>query len=184
MGDPHSPGMAIGACAWMEKKWLSSLADTDKSTFTAKRYMDDVIIFYTDKYNASEAINDCYNTPLALEDAKHDTFLETTFAITGENEIRHWLKNENRPGEAPKIWRYAHFHSHMAYDQKKAVLKACLKKVHKMASDNTALRASAINKLQEFGRLKYPYKLLWTMCTTLGVETRNPTWFDVRDDMR
>ena len=52
MGDPHSPGMTIGACAWMERTWLQSLSHADKLTFTAKRYMDDVIIFYTDKFDA------------------------------------------------------------------------------------------------------------------------------------
>ena len=29
-----------------------------------------------------------------------------------------------------------------------------------------------------------PYKLLWTICTTMGVQTRNAVWFQVRDDMR
>ena len=71
----------------------------------------------------------------------------------------------------------------MAFDQKKAVLKACLKKVHNMASDNASLYMSATRKVQEFRNLRYPDKLLWTMCTTMGVQTRNPTWFDVRDDM-
>ena len=37
MGDPHSPGMTIGACAWMERTWLQSLSHADKLTFTAKR---------------------------------------------------------------------------------------------------------------------------------------------------
>ena len=25
MGDPHSPGMCIGACAWMEHEWMQTL---------------------------------------------------------------------------------------------------------------------------------------------------------------
>ena len=72
----------------------------------------------------------------------------------------------------------------MAHNQKKAVLKACLQKLYKMASNNAVLHTSAVQKLQEFGRLEYPYKLLWTLCTTMGVETRNTVWFDVRDTMR
>ena len=50
-----------------------------------------------------------------------------------------------------------------------------------MASDPTALKTSAVQKLAEFARLKYPSKLLWTACTTMGVNTRDPTWFRVRE---
>ena len=53
-----------------------------------------------------------------------------------------------------------------------------------MASDNGVLYTSAVQKLQEFGRLQYPYKLLWRMCTMMGVETRNATWFEIRDTMQ
>jgi hypothetical protein len=30
MGDPLSPGMTIGACAWMEKEWMQTLTEEDK----------------------------------------------------------------------------------------------------------------------------------------------------------
>ena len=52
----------------------------------------------------------------------------------------------------------------------------CLKKVHAMASDK-----SAQDKLHEFFTLKYPAKMLWGACTTMGTHTRDPAWFDVRD---
>ena len=84
---------------------------------------------------------------------------------------------------APKIWRYAHFHSQMPFQQKKSVLMACLQKVNFMASDNEMLKSSAIQKLREFDRLRYPRKLLWVVCTTMGVQTRNATWFDIRDEI-
>ena len=61
------------------------------------------------------------------------------------------------------------------------MLTACLKKLQKMASDPIALKTSAVQKLAEFARLKYPSKLLWTACTTMGVNTRDPTWFRVRE---
>ena len=38
MGDPHSPGMCIITCAWMEKEWQQSLDDDTKSRFMAKRF--------------------------------------------------------------------------------------------------------------------------------------------------
>ena len=49
-----------------------------------------------------------------------------------------------------------------------------------MSSDDNALIPSALQKLNEFIRLDYPAKLLWTACTTLAVTTRNPTWFKIR----
>ena len=35
MGDPHSPGMAIGACAWMEKLWMETPHEDTKKYFRA-----------------------------------------------------------------------------------------------------------------------------------------------------
>ena len=43
MGDPHSPGMCIGACAWMEKEWMNTIEESKKKFFRFARYMDDVI---------------------------------------------------------------------------------------------------------------------------------------------
>ena len=60
---------------------------------------------------------------------------------------------------------------------------ACLKKVHSMASDKKALRQSAQRKLDEFYTLQYPTKMLWSVCTAMGVNTRDTTWFDIRDDI-
>ena len=175
--------MTMGTCAWMEKTWLRNLPPDVRPKIMAKRYMDDIILFSAQQVNAEDMLQTCYHKPLKLEDARNDTFLETTFKIRDGTHIQHWLKNDNEPNTPPKVWRYAHFHSYMAFDQKKAVLKACLKKVHHMASDNDSLYMSAIHKVQEFRNLQYPYKLLWTMCTTMGVQTRNPTWFEVRANM-
>ena len=62
-----------------------------------------------------------------------------------------------------------------------ATLMACLRKVHGMASDGLALRSSALQKLAEFAALRYPPKLLWSACTTMGVATRDTIWFRVRE---
>ena len=189
MGDPHSPGMTIGTCAWMEKEWMTTIHNDAKPFFKIKRYMDDILMFYAEtnglQYNKllqDFGRSECYFPPLTLEDAKQDTFLETTFEIR-DNKIRHWLKNENTPYQPPKVWRYSHFRSHMAFQVKRGVLQATLKKVQAMASDRRALYHSALQKIAEFQRLQYPRKMLWTACTTLGVQTRETTWFDVRDDM-
>ena len=92
-----------------------------------------------------------------------------------------WLKNDNIQGTDPKVVRYAHFHSHADFGQKRATLMACLRKVHGMASDGLALRSSALQKLAEFAALRYPPKLLWSACTTMGVATRDTIWFRVRE---
>ena len=68
----------------------------------------------------------------------------------------------------------------MAFEQKKSIMMACLKKVEKMASDNKLLYHSGLQKLHEFENLNYPLKMLWTACTTMGVISRNPTWFEIR----
>ena len=46
MGDPLSPAMTIGTCCWMERRWMSTVSDTEKLYFRAKRYMDDILFMY------------------------------------------------------------------------------------------------------------------------------------------
>ena len=143
--------------------------------------MDDLLVFYAagagwdEERFLKDLCNECYLPPLKLEDGGDGTFLETSYRITKTNRIRHWLKNENAIGRPPKTWRYAHYNSYASFAQKRATLMACLKKVHKMASDAPALKTSAAQKLAEFSRLQYPRKLLWTACTTMGVTSRDPT---------
>jgi hypothetical protein len=65
---------------------------------------------------------------------------KTTFEISC-NRFRFWLKNANAGGEK-KVWRYQHFDSYATYEQKRATLTACLRKVQRMASDRDALESS------------------------------------------
>ena len=115
MGDPHSPGMTIGTCAWMEHEWLQTVHPDVQNLFTAKRYMDDLLVFYAqnDRWDHEKLLgdltNECYFPPLRLEDGAEGTFLETSFKITATNRIRYWLKNQNEREAA--VWRYAHFAS-------------------------------------------------------------------------
>ena len=52
-----------------------------------------------------------------------------------------------------------------------------------MASDYDVVRSSALQKVSEFAALKYPRKMLWTACTTMGVTTRDTAWFRVREQL-
>ena len=190
MGDPHSPGMCIGACAWMEKEWMATLTAETKRYFKAKRYMDDILFCYATnpQFDAQTLMADlshshCYLPPLKLEQAPPDTFLETTFRIEN-NHITYKIKNENHENAPPKTWRYAHFKDHTAFAQKRSVLQATLMKVHNLASDNENIYVSAKQKLAEFRRLQYPERMLWTACTTVGVRTRRRIWFTIRDELR
>ena len=116
MGDPHSPGMTVGTCGWMENEWMQKLDANTKENFIAKRYMHDILLFYVvrpdfdhEEFKKRFCESECYLPPLRLEDGGENTFLETTFEITEQNTIRYWLKNDNRIDAPPKIWRYAHF---------------------------------------------------------------------------
>ena len=102
---------------------------------------------------------------------------------SGFGRIEHWLKNTNEIGKEPSVWRYAHYDSATDFKQKRAVLMACLQKVQKMARDGAALQLSASQKLAEFSNLRYPRKMLWTACTTMGVTTRDTAWFRVREHL-
>ena len=184
MGDPISPGMTIGACAWMEQQWQMTIADTDKLNYTAARYMDDILMIYAkaprwdhERFLQDFDKSECYHPPLKLEDAKDDTFLETTFELKN-NQFRFWLKNDNT--RTTKIWRYQHFASASAFTQKRATLVACMRKVQSMASDKRALVESATIKLQEFAKLRYPTSVLRGACTFLAATTGTYEWIQVR----
>ena len=185
MGDPHSPGMTIITCAWMEKEWMAGIDDGTKRYFRAKRYMDDILLVYAENRSWDHARfltdwvrSECYMPPLSLEDAKEGTFLETTFEITAANTIRRWLKNEAKTGES---WKYAHYNSHSSRTQKRAVLVACLRKIHLMANDVGGLYFSAIRKLKEFENLEYPVGMLRNACNRLGATTGEGAWIGIRN---
>ena len=189
MGDPHSPGMTIGACAWMETEWLASLSEDVKSSFRAARYMDDILMLVAkhDQFDHDAFFDDfkrseCYWPPLKLEPAKADTFLETTFSIE-KNNLRYWLKNDNTADCPHKIWRYAHFQSYATFEMKKKVLIATLLKLHDMASDDGVLCESALDKLHEFARLGYPPGLIARVCGIMAARTRNTMWFRIRNTL-
>ena len=181
--------MTIGSCAWMEQEWLKTIDASDRKFFRAKRFMDDIAIVYasTPQWDSERFIADftqsqCYQEPLKLEPGKDGTFLETRVWIRN-NQIRHKLKNDNEGGEI-KVWRYMHFHSNAPFVQKRATLTACLRKVHRMASDTDILRVSALDKVAEFRRLRYPLGLLRKACAYLAATSGARQWLDVRDTLR
>ena len=188
MGDPISPGMTVGTCAWMENEWMTWLSAKDKEMFRAKRYMDDILLIFSKnpgwdykKFVADFERSECYQAPLTLEEGGRGTFLETTFELQANGTFRHHLKNENNMGERPKIWRYTDWRSHGRYEQKRALITGRMRAVHKMASDKLALRQSALQKLNEFKRLGYPPGLLRGVCNFMGATTGEGTWIGVRN---
>ncbi len=73
MGDPHSPGMTIGTCAWMEHEWLQTVHPNSRENFLARRYMDDLLVFYArhsgwdEERFLKDISSHCYLPPLRLE---------------------------------------------------------------------------------------------------------------------
>jgi len=173
MGDPISPGMTIGTCAWMENEWMQSLAEPDKRYFRMKRFMDDICVAYVDhpRWDSAAFLQDlekshCYQEPLKLEAGRDGTFLETRFWIEN-NRIRFKLKNDNET-HIDTVWRYQHWESNSTFLQKRATLTACLRKVQSMASDPVCLGDSALAKIAEFRRLRYPLSVCQKACNYLG----------------
>lgn len=188
MGDPHSPGMTIGTCAWMENKWMKTIPKEMKTTFRTKRYMDDVLMVYAEneKWDIEKIKRslwqECYSPPLKLEPGTQGTFLETRFEITNDGEIKQWLKNDNEDGKN-KIWRYMHFESYMPFGQKRSIMMACLAKVQERSNDWKKMEKSILDKLYEFLKLDYPKGMLVKACTEMGKKTRDATWFEAREQI-
>jgi len=124
--------------------------------------------------------SECYMQPLKLEDSKPDTFLETSFEIKG-NRVDHWLKNDNKHGEEPRIWRYQTYASYVPFARKKANLLASLTKVERMANTQAQLMQSAKAKLWEFERLGYPRGLRRLACAYIATTSGNGVWLQIRN---
>ena len=188
MGDPHSPGMTIGTCAWMENEWMKMIPKEMKETFRIRRYMDDVLTIYAEneKWDMRKLRKDlweeCYFPPLKLEPATQGTFLETRFEITEGGKIKQWLKNDNEDGQ-DKIWRYMHFDSYMPLEQKRSIMMACLAKVQERSNDWKKMEKSILDKLYEFLKQGYPKGMLVKACTEMGKKTRDVTWFEAREQV-
>ena len=127
------------------------------------------------------ARSECYWPPLKLEDAKEATFLETTFDLKEDGELQYWLKNDNEASR--NVWRYQHYRSHAPFAQKRALVIASLRKVHRMASDQRCRYRSAIAKLREFVALSYPLTLLRSTCNRLAYTTGDTVWIAVRNSI-
>ena len=166
MGDPLSPGLTIGTCAWMEAQWLDGIDSNSKEFFRAARYMDDILMFSSTskKWDQQKFLDDfkrsdCYWKPLKLEDGDPGVYLETQFSNKGQS-FR--IKNNNE--QELRVWRYHHYNSHIDLTTKKATFLATLKKVHQMASDSQQLHISAEAKLKEFANLSYPSRIRKHQC--------------------
>ena len=147
--------------------------------------MDDILCIYAenDKWDHTKFLQDLckskvYVAPLKLEDGAGNTFLETRFNIE-DTSIRYLLKNDNE--KEIKIWRYKHVYSHGDYIQKRSIITACLRKIQKQSSDDTAMIKSATHKLNEFTQLKYPRTTLKGICTFLAATSGNGAWITVRN---
>ena len=53
-----------------------------------------------------------------------------------------------------------------------------------MASSPRVLYASALEKVEEFRRLRYPLSVLHKTCAYLGASTGEVAWLDVPDALR
>ena len=168
---------------------MENIAPADKQFFRAKRFMDDTLLAFVETpwWDAARFVQDmqksvCYQEPLKLERGHDGTFLETRFSIEN-NAFRYKLKNDNEGGET-KVWRYMHFHANAPFIQKRATLTACLRKVNRMASDPGNLYTSALDKVAEFRRLRYPLGLLRKACAYIATTSGVRQWLDVRQALR
>ena len=180
MGDPLSPGMTIGATAYMERQWLKTISARTRGFFAARRYMDDILLvraMHSD-WDADKLLEEMrskvYAAPLTLQEGSPDTFLETRFTVVN-NQITFYLKNENE-GATTKVWRYQHYNSAGRFQTKVSTLLSNLSKVDYYASDSDRLVHSAIAKLREYQRLQYPDGILRHACGRMAFKTGRPVW--------
>merc|ERR1712137_1276114 len=121
-----------------------------------------------------EMREDVYHSPLTLQEGSPDTFLESRFAVVG-NQIVFRLKNDNE-GDSTKVWRYQHYTSAGRYQTKVSTMMSNLAKVDFYASDNCQLILSAVAKLREYQRLQYPPGILRRACGSMAFKTGNASW--------
>ena len=101
MGDPLSPAICIGTCAYIEMKWFDNLPNGIKTHARFTRYLDDIHMIANkgkianyDDFIKLDFEKGCYPTGLVLEETKDDEYLECKTIVGGKKiKIKHWNKN-------------------------------------------------------------------------------------------
>ena len=163
MGDSLSPALAIGTCAWFERKWLNKLPEGERWRVQGVRYLDDVMMIVNDagwgkgKETLAnfEKRGSCYPKQLSLsgDDEKH--YLECIIHNKKESiTVQHWNKNEGSD-EKQRFYKGAHANSFSDERFKTGAMIGTFTRIARNSSTGELLRASLKEKIRELKFLGY-----------------------------
>ena len=152
-----------------------------KARFSAKRFMDDILLIYNKggNWSSDEFVHDfqkslCYMPPLKLEEATQDVYLETRFQLAN-NAVGTRLKNLNER-EPNLVWKYKSYSSYDPPAQKRGILLGVMKKLSHHASSDKQFFYSAACKFRELHVCGYPRAYLRGVCYTMARKAKDLRW--------
>ena len=164
MGDSLSPAIAIGTCAWFERKWIRSMPEEDRWRVKGIRYLDDVLMIVNDHewgkagecFDNFAKLGGCYPKPLSLSEDDGAHYLECTIHNKGEDLLlQHWNKNEGNESKQ-RYYKGVHAHSFSETKYKVGALIGTFVRMGRNSSTNELLQTSLKEKCRELKFLQYP----------------------------
>ena len=159
MGDPLSPAICIGTCAYMEMEWFDNLPPKIKTCTRFTRYLDDIYMI-ADKNKIENFDNflidftkGCYPSCLELKETKNDEYLECKTIIDGNSiKMKHWNKNLTHLRSCGKQYYFKHqkFHSYTMDHNKRGAMIGTWTRMADNSNDDTLLREAVQEKIMEF----------------------------------
>ena len=189
MGDPMSPALCIGSCAYLEMKWFESLPANIQPHVKFTRYLDDIFMIANIGQNGipesdflalkKEFTENCYPPCLELEETPHDEYLECKVQTEG-NVIttRHWNKNLTHMIATGKqhYYKHQHFGSHTTNHSKRGALIGTWTRMSDNTNTTEGLHMAICEKMFELNELKYPKKYVLKTLKYMHNKTKEEIW--------
>ena len=179
-GDSLSPAIAVGTCAFFEKKWFDNKSIEEQKAFSAYRYIDDVLGIIDKGYEHWEALasdykNNCYPKELELTEDDNSHFLECEIIPNkGRIESKHWNKNA---GLSKQIYyKGKHANSIGSIDSKIGAIMGTFLRIKRNCTTNDLFKIALNEKIQELRMIGYSGTTLKNIKYCLLTRHSDPSW--------
>ena len=171
MGDSLSPALAVGTCAWFERKWVETIPEEHRWRVKGIRYMDDVLMIINDEgWGGAEKVFEefttaggCYPEPLSLSEDSGETYLECVLHNKGgEFLLQHWNKNGGSETKQ-RFYNGTHAHSYSEEKHKAGAIIGTMVRMVRNSSNEELLQFSLKEKRRELKFLKYSEQFIGKM---------------------
>ena len=185
MGDPMSPAMCIGTCAYIEMQWFDSLPADVKPHIRFTRYLDDIFMVAnrSNIQNYDELVDSfvkrCYPSCLELEETNSNEYLECKVVVNGSKlNIYHWNKNHIHMQSNAQQYYYKgqHMQSYTTDQSRRGALIGTWTRVQDNSNNSTLMSTAILQKCDELRTLSYTTRYIKNTLRYMHKKTKSNHW--------